>query len=191
MADDCCVECKQFIFPDLLGFVFVLPPKQSGRNFNNSHGWWSEWARARRHEHSTWVSVNWCCAFFCCCRVRVIFRLKCNSQNRIVCWWCAVCGDRVDAESAEKMDFIPFQYETISLYRICLTVHSVRSQKHFRNFVCTQTQKSSIARHSLYCECTYKTHFYEERREKNEYRSSNIDFVAIHSTAANVKLLFA
>lgn len=117
--------------------------------------------------------------FFLFMCVSVIFRLNCNSQNRIpyVCWWCAAIG--VDVESAEKMDFIPFQYETISLYRICLTVPSVRSQKHYRNFVCTHTRRKTPLPDTHSAVCEMWVHIYTMRMEKIENTEAVvIDFVA-------------
>lgn len=183
----------------LLGFVFVLkilPPPNRPTEFQQFKCAMSKRARYAYEHRALNLSFGQLLLllllllFFLHVYVCVIFRLNCNSQNRIsfVCWWrrrwCAAIA--LDVESAEKMDFIPFQYETISLYRICLTAPSVRSQKHFWNFGCTYAKK--LYRQTLTLLCM-SAHSCMRMGKKNTEAVLLISL--LFSTAANVKLLFA
>lgn len=108
------------------------------QNFNNSNGWW-----AIAHEHSTWVSVN--------CSVVVVFlssfAWNCNSQNRIVCWCAYICNCSMFKVLKR---WILFHFNMKLFHYIVFVFRNVQcSQKHFRNFVCTE--KITIARHSYTC----------------------------------------
>lgn len=199
MGDDCCVECKQFIFSSLLGVgvSFKFATKTVLQNFNNSNGK-RKHLRARTHTHTEGAfNLSFDQLFFSLSSHCFIIWNAVRKQNRIVCFY--QCSVRMCWKDGF---YFPFQYETISLLCICLTIQCVYksifgiSYAHIyilrekRNPSALPDTYASICIFITTCILTTRVAtFIPEWQKKNSWRAEAVILISLpFSTAANVKL---
>lgn len=110
--------------------------------------------------------------FFCVCHLSLKMQFTKSHRMLVVCVWY---GDWSMLKVLKRWILFHFNMKLFH-YIAFVSLFNVHSQKHFRNFICTHTQKKPSPDTLSLCCCVsaYKIHL-----DEKEYRSSNIDFVAI------------